>query len=70
LDDAVALVENSENRHALRHRRHAALAGRGRTDLPRHRRILLFASAARRKRKRDQQQSGEPAHVYSGIQGS
>jgi hypothetical protein len=71
LDDAVALVEDAEHGHALRHRGHAALARRGRGDLSaaRRRRILL-ALAARCERKHDQQRSSNPAHDYSGIQGS
>jgi hypothetical protein len=73
LDDPVALVEDSEHRDPLRHRRHAALAVRGRGRLPRRgqRRVLLLrALAARGERERGKQRSSEDAHVYSGIQGS
>jgi hypothetical protein len=73
LDDAVALVENAENRDPLRHRRHATFAIGGRGDLPRRgrRRVpLLGAFAARRERKRSDQRSSQGAHVYSGSQGS
>jgi hypothetical protein len=35
LNDAVALVENAEDCDALRHRRHAALPGGGRGNVPR-----------------------------------
>jgi hypothetical protein len=72
LDDPVALVEDAEDRNALRHRRHSALARGGRGDGLRGRDgILLFgALAARRQRKRDQHGCGKGAHAYSGIQGS
>jgi hypothetical protein len=72
--NAVALVEDAEDRDALRHRRHAALPGRGRRHvgpcLPR--RVLLFLPAsARDERKREQQGGGgRLLHDYSGIQGS
>jgi hypothetical protein len=49
LDDAVALVEDPEHRHALRHRSHAGLVGTGprRCSIADHRRraILLIAAA-------------------------
>jgi hypothetical protein len=73
LDDSVALVEDSEHRDALRHRRDSALAMRGGTDLPPSwsRRILLFgAAAATGQRQRSQQRCGSALHAYSGIQGS
>jgi hypothetical protein len=72
LDDAVALVEDAEHGDALRHRRHALLAGAARPAVPRGgRRFILFGAAvARRKRERDQQRCGNRAHFYSGIQGS
>jgi hypothetical protein len=74
LDDAVALVEDSEDRDALRHGRNSALPIRGRSDL-RSRgcgRILLLlrALAAGGERKRNQQWCSKPSHAYSGIQGS
>jgi len=73
LNDAVALVENAENRDPLRHRRHATFAIGGRGDLSRggQRRVpLLGALAARGERKRGDQRSSQGAHVYSGSQGS
>jgi hypothetical protein len=73
LDDAVALVEDPEHGNALRHRRYAALAMRGRGSLPRggqFRVLLLSALATGGKRKRGKQQCSEVAHAYSGIQGS
>jgi hypothetical protein len=71
LDDSVALVEDSEHRDTLRHRRDAALARRGRRDLAgRGGRILLRAASTGGQRKREQQRSSEPRHAYSGIHGS
>jgi hypothetical protein len=71
LDDPVALVEDPEDRDALRHRRHSALPGRRRRRLrPRHGRILLGILAASGQRERDQQGRGKPIHCYSGIHGS
>jgi hypothetical protein len=74
LDDSVALVEDSENRHPLRHRGDAALAvgrhGHIRSAGGRGLVLLLRAAAARSERKSDQQRCGDPRHVYSGIHGS
>jgi hypothetical protein len=73
LFDAVALVEYAEHRHALRHRRYAALSrGRGRhVFAARHGRVLLLRAAfAGREREHEQQRCGEACHAYSGIQGS
>jgi len=73
LDNAVPLIEDSENSDALRHRSDTALpAGRRRHVLVyrRHRILLLRALAARGERKRDQQGCLELPHAYSGIQGS
>jgi len=73
LDDAVTLVEDAEHGDALRHRRHAPLAVRGRGRLlgrGERRAVLLGALAARRQRERNQQRCGNIAHAYSGIQGS
>jgi hypothetical protein len=72
LDDAVALVEDSNHRDALRHWRDSAFAISGRGDLPtgRRSRVPLGALATRGKRERDQQRCGSPGHAYSGIQGS
>jgi hypothetical protein len=73
LDDAVALVEDAEHRHPLRHRRHTALAVRGRGDLlsRRQRLVLRFpALPARGERERGKQWCSGSAHAYSGIQGS
>ena len=72
LNDAVALVENSKERHALRHRRDAALAVRRRGRGARRKRhvLLLGTLAARSKRKRQQQRNRGLSHADSGIQGS
>jgi len=73
LDDAIALVEHTENSDALRHRSHAAFAVCGRRSLlrPRQRRVLaLLALAARGERKRGEQACRTEFHAYSGIQGS
>ena len=73
LDDAVALVEDSQDRDTLCHRRYSALAIRRRGRLLRggQLRVLLVRTlAARGERKRGEQRSSEDAHVYSGIQGS
>ena len=72
LDDAVALVEDSGDRDALRHWRNTLPRGGG-SGLPcrRHRRaLLLCALAARGERQRNQQRCGDLLHAYSGIQGS
>jgi hypothetical protein len=73
LHNAVALVENAENRNALRHGRHSALARcRCRNIVScANRGILLFATtAARNERKCDQYGCGRLSHAYSGIHGS
>jgi hypothetical protein len=72
LDDTVALVEDSEDRDALRHRSDSSLAVGGRGDLPsRKRRIgLLAALPARTKSERSQQRCSDTSHAYLGIQGS
>jgi len=73
LNDTVALVEDAEHRHALRHRRHSTLACGSRRRLPRTRQrcVLLLASlTARGERERDQQRCRNLFHAYSGIQGS
>jgi hypothetical protein len=72
LDDAIPLVEDAEDRDALRHRCHPALAVGGRGDLrPGAGRILLLAALpARGEREGNQQRSGYAVHYYSGIQGS
>jgi hypothetical protein len=73
LHDAITLVEDADDGDALRHRRHAALTGRGRGHiLVGGRGILLSLTAAttRGQRERDQQRCGSSFHAYSGIQGS
>jgi hypothetical protein len=73
LDDSVALVEDSEDRDALRHRSDAALPGcRHRHVLgrPRSHVLLLRALAACAERERNHQRCRELSHAYSGIQGS
>jgi hypothetical protein len=73
LDDAIALVEDAQQRDALRHRCDPAITiGRG-GDLPRPRQrniLLVLAFAARGERAGSQQRCSESAHAYSGIQGS
>jgi hypothetical protein len=75
LDDPVALVEDPEHRDPLRHRRHSALPGGGRSDLLATRRRILLLRAAPTPRQRDQRQPEQqrcerPHHAYSGIHGS
>jgi hypothetical protein len=75
LDDSVALVEDSEDRDALRHRRDSALPGGGRRDLLAGRRRILLLRAAPTPRQGDQRQPDQqrcerPHHAYSGIHGS
>jgi hypothetical protein len=72
LDDSVALVEDSENRDPLRHRRHSALTRCSRWRLLRRssRVLLLGAFAARGERDDGQQGCNGCPHAYSGIQGS
>jgi hypothetical protein len=57
LNDAVALVENSNHCDALCHRRDTALPGRGRRSLDPAElgRVLLAAPPARGQRERNQQ---------------
>jgi hypothetical protein len=72
-DDAVALVEDAEHRHPLRHWRDAGLGA--------HRRggiggggaghiALVVTAAACGERQRQQQRGGRASHAYCGIQGS
>jgi hypothetical protein len=74
LGDSVALVENAEDRDALRHRRHSGLAHLGRArGIARRlvlRRLLLLPPPAPGERKRKQQWCDGLVHAYSGIQGS
>jgi hypothetical protein len=72
LNDAVALVEDSNHCDALGHRRDTALPGRGRRsfDAAELGGVLLAASPARGQRERDQQRCRKLSHAYSGIQGS
>jgi hypothetical protein len=71
LDDPVALVEDAEHGHALRHRSDAALPGCRRGDLGAGRRdIPLAAFPARSERERGEYRSGGAVHAYSGIHGS
>jgi hypothetical protein len=69
--DAIALVEDGENRDALRHRRDAGLAGLSRPGLGRGRLVLLLSPAiAAGERQRCKQWCGDESHAYSGIHGS
>jgi hypothetical protein len=70
--DAVALVEDSEHRDALRHRGDTRLSGAGGgSSACRSGRILLLrAAAARGERKRKHDGCDGCSHDYSGIHGS
>jgi hypothetical protein len=74
LGDSVALVEDAQDRDALRHRSHSGLVHAcGSRDIPRSlilHRFLLLSASARGKRQREQQWCGGLVHAYSGIQGS
>jgi hypothetical protein len=73
LHDAVALVEDSKDRNALRHWRDTTLSrgGRGHGLAGWTGRILLLgAASARSQRKRNQQRCGGRPHAYPGIHGS
>jgi hypothetical protein len=73
LNDAVALVEDSEHRNPLRHRRDPTLARGRRRRVRRCRRepvFLLCALPTGGKRQRHDQRCSERPHVYSGIHGS
>jgi hypothetical protein len=73
LDDAIALVEDSQHGDALRHRGHSALTLGRRGDLLAGGKWCvrrLAALAAGGEREAEQQRCGTPCHYYSGIQGS
>jgi hypothetical protein len=71
LNDAVALVEDAEDRNPLSHRRDVRLVGARPGGLFRGGLVLLLAPAiARGQREADQQRSNGLAHAYSGIHGS
>ena len=73
LDDAVALVENAEDRDALRHRSHTALPVRSLRRLRTFggdRILLLRAFAAGCERKTGEDEWNGCPHFYSGIHGS
>jgi hypothetical protein len=72
LDDAVALVEHAQHRHALGHGSDSALPIRGRSGLPRRwqRGIFALLLAARDERERGEERCAGGSHAYSGIQGS
>ena len=73
LNNAVAFVENAENRAALRHRSNASLAIGGCGSLASASQgSILFGSslAARGERERGEQGCSDLLHFYSGIQGS
>ena len=75
-DDTVALVQQSDHRDPLRHRRNARLVRRG----PRHidgnrlvaRRFALLCAIAPRHEQRQRDRKGEPVprHAYSGFHAS
>jgi hypothetical protein len=76
LDEAVALVEDADHRHPLRHRRDSgrALAQRRRALPDRRRRALVtlprLAAGGERERRCDRQQGrAAQLHCYSGIHG-
>jgi hypothetical protein len=75
LDDAVALVEDAEDRDPLAHRGNAGLVGaRGDAGVGDHRTrriaLVLAAPAAGGKGERQQCEGGGGPHFYSGIHGS
>jgi hypothetical protein len=72
LDDSVALVEDAEHGHPLRHRRDGLSGSAGLLSLGdlRNGSILLRAAATCGERERDQQRCSKLRHAYSGIQGS
>jgi hypothetical protein len=74
LDDAVALVEDAEDRRALGHWGDPALSVCGRRHLRAtlSRRVLrrLTALPARGKRQAGEREREFVAHAYSGIHGS
>jgi hypothetical protein len=73
LDDPVALVEDSEHRDPLAHRRHARLVdarrGCGIGDHRLRRILLVVAAIARHERERQQREGDAGPHAYSGIHG-
>jgi len=74
LDDAIALVEDAEDRNALGHGGDSSLAIRGCRDLSPGRRggilLRLAAFAACGKRQAGERERECRAHAYSGIHGS
>jgi hypothetical protein len=75
LDDAVALVEDAEDRDALAHRSDARLINawrNGGVGNHRLRRILLVTAppTGGNSERHRENRCGLPAHAYSGIQGS
>jgi hypothetical protein len=73
LHDSVALVEDPEDRDALRHRSHSALAGCGRRGFAGGWAagvLLLGAAPASGERECQQQRCASSSHAYSGIHGS
>jgi hypothetical protein len=69
-DDAIALVEDGEDAHALRHRRNARTTW-GCGGLARRGLSLPLGSAVARGNRESQEQQGDRTieHAYSGIQG-
>ena len=75
LDDAVALVEQTENRDPLAHRSDARLIDAGRSrgvgdHRPRGVLVVVAAPASGNGERENNHRCGSQAHAYSGIQGS
>jgi hypothetical protein len=74
-NDAVALVEQAQNRDAVGHRSDAGLRSRAGTAAPGARCIrlplslVLLAAAPRQKQHQRRAGNGENAHAQSGVQG-
>jgi hypothetical protein len=75
-DDAIALVEEAEDRDPLRHRRHARHRDVGGRLVHRHRPAggvvhlgRLLASSAARDEQRDDGWKKDQPHAQSGVQG-
>jgi hypothetical protein len=71
-NDAVALVEQAQDRHPLGHRSHARLVGRRARDLDGQRLIagLFGFFAAGHDGQQNQQRGARPIHAYSGFHAS
>jgi hypothetical protein len=74
-DDAIALVQQTQHRNPLRHRRHAGNISGGAGNVDRNRLIpfpfeLAGAIAARKQENRNGKEDQRPRHAYSGFHAS